>query len=180
MGSTGVKQGQFGSIGVNWSQSWSIWVNQGQLGVIWGLLSLRLPYPPSPGWVLGGHGGSRCMLYRQLMSWRSHVPNFNSLWCQEPHQRHPYPPSPGWIFGGHGGSRSIIYRQCMSCRVHVSNFSSLWCQEPHQGHPCPPSPGWILGGHVCFIHTVELVLRNYTKLTPQTSKSIHCVQNSNV
>ena len=140
----------------------------------------RHPYPPSPGWIFGGHGDSRSIMYRQCMSCRVHVSNFSSLWCQEPHQRHPCPPSPGWILGGPGDSRRIMYRQFKSCRFHVSNFSSLWCQEPHQRHPCPPSPGWILGGHVCFIHTVKLVLRNYTKLTPQTSKSIHCVQNSNV
>ena len=68
----------------------------------------------------------------------------------------------------------------MAWRCYISNFRSLGCQEAHQEGPYPPSPGWILEGLGCFLYTIELVLRNYQKLTPQMTISIHCVINSNV
>ena len=58
------------------------------------------PYPPSPGWILGGlmvpdtlTGGSR-------VACRCYISNFRCLGCQEAHQEGSYPPSPGWILGG--------------------------------------------------------------------------------
>ena len=46
----------------------------------------RHPYPPSPGWILGGHLGSWRTFLRYLMVLRCQFSNFNSLGCQEPCQ----------------------------------------------------------------------------------------------
>ena len=68
------------------------------------------PYPPSPGWILGGQvvplriDGSWHTIWGVLVAWRCHNSNFRCLRCQEPCQEGLYPPSSGWILEGQLGS----------------------------------------------------------------------------
>ena len=105
------------------------------------------PYPPSPGWILGGQmvpthflevpGGLEVLHFKFQVSKMSESPSRRPLSTIS--RLDPWRANGPW---------RTSWKFLVASRCYISNFRSLGCQEAHQEGPYPPSPGWILGGQM--------------------------------